>query len=192
MKLPFKISKTVFIVLHITFWLLLFSLPFLMRTYAENKASATQKQHPGFAFYILKCLFWTAFFYINAYYLFPRFIYKRDYGKYLLSLILLMAGSLILELCYFSLTKSLFVFKFRGFVLFNTFPFIFILACSTAYKMFLDRAETDRLASEKETEHLKTELAFLRSQISPHFMFNVLNGMVALARKNLICWNHHL
>ncbi len=49
--------------------------------------------------------------------------------------------------------------------------------------MFLDRAETARQVSEKETEHLKTELAFLRSQISPHFMFNVLNGMVALARK---------
>lgn len=75
------------------------------------------------------------------------------------------------------------MFSVRGFVLFNTFPFLFILASSTAYKMFLDRAETVRQASEKETEHLKTELAFLRSQISPHFMFNVLNGMVALARK---------
>ena len=37
--------------------------------------------------------------------------------------------------------------------------------------------------SEKETENLKTELSFLRSQVSPHFMFNVLNNMVALARK---------
>ena len=36
---------------------------------------------------------------------------------------------------------------------------------------------------EKETENLKTELSFLRSQVSPHFMFNVLNNMVALARK---------
>ena len=36
---------------------------------------------------------------------------------------------------------------------------------------------------EKENENLKTELSFLRSQVSPHFMFNVLNNMVALARK---------
>ena len=41
----------------------------------------------------------------------------------------------------------------------------------------------DKLNSEKETENLKTELSFLRSQVSPHFMFNVLNNMVALARK---------
>ncbi|MDQ2863052.1 MAG: histidine kinase, partial [Bacteroidota bacterium] len=29
-----------------------------------------------------------------------------------------------------------------------------------------------------------TELALLRSQVSPHFMFNVLNNMVSLARKH--------
>jgi len=49
--------------------------------------------------------------------------------------------------------------------------------------MIRDRLKTDRLAKEKENENLKTELSFLRSQVSPHFMFNVLNNMVALARK---------
>ena len=74
-------------------------------------------------------------------------------------------------------------FSFRGFVFFYTFPSIFILACSTAFTMFRDRLNLDRLAKEKENENLKTELSFLRSQVSPHFMFNVLNNMVALARK---------
>jgi two-component system, LytTR family, sensor kinase len=41
----------------------------------------------------------------------------------------------------------------------------------------------ERIAREKENENLKTELSLLRSQASPHFMFNVLNNMVALARK---------
>lgn len=154
-----------------------------MRTYSENKAITNQKHEIGLSFYLLKCLFWIAFFYINAYVLFPRLFYKRDYRKYVLSLVSLMVGCLILELSYFSINNSLSVFRIRGFFVFNTFPFLFILTCSAAYKIFLDRAETDKLASEKETEHLKTELAFLRSQISPHFMFNVLNGMVALARK---------
>jgi LytS/YehU family sensor histidine kinase len=35
---------------------------------------------------------------------------------------------------------------------------------------------------ERENENLKTELSFLRSQVSPHFLFNVLNNMVAMAR----------
>ena len=64
------------------------------------------------------------------------------------------------------------------------FIFVFILACSIAYKTIRDKFIEDRLAKEKETEHLKTELSLLRSQASPHFMFNVLNNMVALARKH--------
>ncbi|HKG69356.1 MAG TPA: histidine kinase, partial [Segetibacter sp.] len=58
-----------------------------------------------------------------------------------------------------------------------------ILTCSMTYIMFRDRLRSERRAKEKETENLKTELAFLRSQVSPHFMFNVLNNMVSLARK---------
>jgi LytS/YehU family sensor histidine kinase len=63
------------------------------------------------------------------------------------------------------------------------FVFLFIQAASTAYQMIRDRIQADKLLKEKENENLKTELSFLRSQVSPHFMFNVLNNMVALARK---------
>lgn len=65
----------------------------------------------------------------------------------------------------------------------DLFPFILILACSIAYRMVIDRIRSDRLVKERENETLKTELLLLRSQINPHFMFNVLNNMVSLARK---------
>lgn len=71
----------------------------------------------------------------------------------------------------------------RGFILFNLFPYLFILAASTAYRVIIDKIEADKLLKESENVNLKTELSFLRSQVSPHFMFNVLNNMVALARK---------
>jgi LytS/YehU family sensor histidine kinase len=74
-------------------------------------------------------------------------------------------------------------YNVRMHILFSFFVFLFILASSTAYQMINDRIKTERTAKEKETENLKTELSFLRSQVSPHFMFNVLNNMVALARK---------
>jgi len=38
----------------------------------------------------------------------------------------------------------------------------------------------DRQAQEQQKENLKTELSFLRSQINPHFIFNILNNLVAL------------
>jgi len=74
-------------------------------------------------------------------------------------------------------------FSFPMFIFRYVLPCVFYVAVSTAYAMFQDRIRTDRLAQERETETLKTELAFLRSQVSPHFLFNVLNNMVALARK---------
>ena len=59
----------------------------------------------------------------------------------------------------------------------------FAVAASTAFQMIRDKMKSDQLIKEKENEKIKTELSFLRSQVSPHFMFNVLNNMVALARK---------
>ena len=67
-------------------------------------------------------------------------------------------------------------------VVFNTAPFILTLAVSTVIGMIQDRNRTVKLLTEKHEENMKTELSFLRSQISPHFLFNVLNNMLALAR----------
>ena len=57
------------------------------------------------------------------------------------------------------------------------------LLCSFCYRVILDNQSRQQLLKERETIHLKSELNFLRSQISPHFMFNILNNLVALARK---------
>jgi sensor histidine kinase YesM len=46
-----------------------------------------------------------------------------------------------------------------------------------------DRADVEAKLKEQENENLKSELSFLRSQVSPHFMFNVLNNLASLARK---------
>lgn len=48
--------------------------------------------------------------------------------------------------------------------------------------MIAENIKTDISTSRIQQENLKTELSFLRSQISPHFLFNVLNNIAALAR----------
>jgi len=66
------------------------------------------------------------------------------------------------------------------------FPFamyLFIIGISFSYRLMTDQNIEEKKRKEQETETLKTELDFLRSQISPHFMFNVLNTLVAMARK---------
>lgn len=59
-------------------------------------------------------------------------------------------------------------------------PLIVIMLISSVFGLIIKYEKTTR---ERETESLKSELFFLRSQINPHFMLNTLNNMVSLARK---------
>ena len=73
-------------------------------------------------------------------------------------------------------------FKFFNSFFFNLPTFVLTLAVSTAYEFMRDKAKADQQNQQRQEENLKTELSFLRSQVSPHFIFNVLNNMVALVR----------
>jgi LytS/YehU family sensor histidine kinase len=60
---------------------------------------------------------------------------------------------------------------------------LIVLLCSYCYRIILDNNIRLENVKERETVHLRTELSFLRSQINPHFLFNVLNNLTLLARK---------
>ena len=62
------------------------------------------------------------------------------------------------------------------------FPLIMVSAIASAYGLLLEFLEQDANKEEQKSEQLKSELAFLRSQISPHFIFNILNSIVYLIR----------
>jgi two-component system LytT family sensor kinase len=57
------------------------------------------------------------------------------------------------------------------------------ILCSFCYRVILDNRANQQMVKERENVNLQSELTFLRSQISPHFMFNILNNLVSLARK---------
>jgi len=63
-------------------------------------------------------------------------------------------------------------------------PFALVIVADFCYLQYLDKVEREKLIKELENIQLKTELAFLSSQIEPHFIFNILNTMVSMARKN--------
>lgn len=175
-------KKWVNVLLHAVVWLALFSLPFLLRPTDERQTA--HPQQIGFLYlYFINCASWISFFYLNAYLLFPRLIYSRQYKRYSLVLLLVFIALFFINWLGFILLLPHLPFKLDGTVFFFGFPSLFFLASSIAFTMFKDRLKSERFAKEKENENLKTELAFLRSQVSPHFMFNVLNNMVALARK---------
>jgi two-component system LytT family sensor kinase len=64
------------------------------------------------------------------------------------------------------------------------FSSLFIFAISTCYRLLLDRYKTERKKKEIENENLVSELSFLKSQVSPHFLFNTLNNIYSLSLNN--------
>ena len=123
-------------------------------------------------------------FFINTEGLIPKMLHKRGATPYVWSLLLLVAvmsvwNGILLEW----LTSQLSTLHPRKRNYFwNIVPPIFVAAISTGYGLFHYVVKEAQIKQEKQQERLKSELAFLRSQISPHFIFNVLNSIVYLIR----------
>jgi two-component system, LytTR family, sensor kinase len=60
---------------------------------------------------------------------------------------------------------------------------LFILLLSGFIKIAQEWFKTEKKRKELENQRLNAELAFLKSQVNPHFFFNTLNSIYALAHK---------
>ncbi|MET0299811.1 MAG: histidine kinase [Flavitalea sp.] len=170
---------------HILFWMLFVGSPFLFRPILEDGSwKPKHGDYHGFVYLHFANNFMRfILFYVNAYVLIPGLIYKKHYGFYFAVLIGFFLLLMLWDWFFYSVFVSDTGHRIWNFVVFNIPSFSFILISSSAFRLIGDRIAETQLKKEKETENLKTELSFLRSQVSPHFMFNVLNNMVALARK---------
>jgi two-component system LytT family sensor kinase len=172
--------------LHIAFWAGLLFLPHLLWS-QDAKAGNTPPPDLGTMPTMLDILpfgYFVGMFYLNALVLTKRFLYTRKYLLYLLTILGLFALKVII---FYPLVHH-FTHGYASaegvltYAAGNFLVLLFFLALSTSYQMIRDKLKADLLNKEKQEENLKTELSFLRSQISPHFMFNVLNNIVALVR----------
>lgn len=177
--------KWVAVSLHVLFWTLIFVSPYLLRpvTSSNNSPHPSSNFQSFYYLYFLNTFIRLVLFYVNAYFFIPKLVYKRKYGQYALSLLLSLAVMLGWDWSFFNLFFQGRNYQVWNFFVFNLFPFFFFVISSAAFRIIRDRVEENQRAKEKENENLKTELSLLRSQVSPHFMFNIMNNMVALARK---------
>lgn len=63
----------------------------------------------------------------------------------------------------------------------NIAVFLLVLVFSTGIKVINQWLRSEQHSKEIATEKVKTELSFLKAQINPHFLFNTLNNIYALA-----------
>jgi Putative regulator of cell autolysis len=162
-------------VIHLLVWSILFLIPLLL---FQDQPDPTGLPR---GFFFVTNLYHIGLFYFNAYFLYPRLLTKKWWWLYLISLAALVAVSFQLKMLVIRLMDPGFeLTDIKARIIF--FPPVAILFISSIFRLVVDRINQDKREKEIRAERLDSELKFLRSQISPHFLFNMLTNMVALAR----------
>lgn len=126
-------------------------------------------------------------FYLNLLVLLPRFLDTKQYS--------LFAISVTAALIAYGVLKYSIAVIFRQYILIHSghtmgfgiyflnavFTNLLILFLSTLLKFSIDWFMNERIQRNLENQRLSAELAFLKSQINPHFLFNSLNSIYSLA-----------
>lgn len=161
--------------IHLLVWSILFLIPLLL---FQDQPDPTGLPR---GFFFVTNLYHIGLFYFNAYFLYPRLLTKKWWWLYLISLAALVAVSFQLKMLVIRLMDPGFeLTDIKARIIF--FPPVAILFISSIFRLVVDRINQDKREKEIRAERLDSELKFLRSQISPHFLFNMLTNMVALAR----------
>ena len=189
------LNKILIVVLHLCGWALLLTVPFrflgrssFFRPDFDRRLGGPRPMRIEIDPHLMQIeslvttLLLAVFFYLNLYVLVPRVLTKKGWFLYFLVVLLSMGtyflGGYIVRLAIFPSTEPFHPPMFVGLP-----NFFMIFGISLALRLMQDRSTLEQTLKEQENEKLKSELSFLRSQVSPHFIFNVLNSVASLARK---------
>lgn len=154
-----------------------------------------------YSIYLYKTLPWQAFFttfawflgqaavgYMVIYWLIPQFFNER---RYIVFSLLLLAGIAVSAAFILVTMTGVFMLFSRPVSYSYTSEFFYILVanCYTivavvAVKSVRDKVRSDRRNTLLEKEKTENELRFLKSQMNPHFLFNAINSIYVLIKKD--------
>ncbi|HMX39034.1 MAG TPA: histidine kinase [Saprospiraceae bacterium] len=160
----------------LSFWGIWLALPFFM-------LDDDDQRHREFLATILPAsLTNVVLFFLVAEWPLPRLLRQQRMRAYLLSAVGLSLAFIVLQ---GFMKTALLAPDHKGFPfhLFRSlFHVFFATALGVGYALVLHTRSQEKTRQEERQERLQAELSFLRSQISPHFIFNILNTIVYLIR----------
>jgi two-component system, LytTR family, sensor kinase len=186
---------TVQIVIHIAAWacfLLLAGGVFYPRPRETNYNIFTERYLT--AFFLVNNLLIIAFYYVNTYLIIPKLLDTKKFLAYSLLILALLVFYGFFPRIY----HGLFGFsgvplqqsppgrppRIRNFPLVNSGNiaiFLMVFVLSTGIRVINQWLQSEQRTKEIANEKLQAELSFLKAQINPHFLFNTLNNIYALA-----------
>ena len=172
------------VLFNLVLWGLWIGLPLFSPVHQEHEV---QHPHPHasseFSEHIIhELLTIIPLFYVITLLLFPYVFRKKGVFLFFISLIL---TNLFFVFVGILMKKFLLAFELESdhdSFLKEVFPLIMVSGIATTYGFLLEYLRTESHMEDLKNEQLKSELSFLRSQISPHFIFNILNSIVYLIR----------
>ena len=172
-----RLSWKYHVLLWIVYWLYssVQSLPFY------NNFLSNLETEGVFTIGVIVCV------YITLWVLIPRLLIPKKYVLFGLSVLAISWGAsyIVTEFLAWVFRPVIIPF-FEGwqgkFVLFT--DTLLIVALSTAFHFIMRWRERDAYARELEKKNVETELALLKSQVNPHFVFNILNAVYHLIGKD--------
>ncbi len=179
---PDKVLNTVKIIIpHLIFWMVRTGLMYqslIIRDDAEDFLIYTKWLLPIDIIAV----------YFTAYFLVPKLLLKKKYVDFIISIIIsatifVVVGRLTRYYIIYpetwekGLEKPIFYFPYIFSSTISLYSYVFLFS---GIKVFQVWREDERRRQSLERQNLNGELALLRSQINPHFLFNTLNNIDSL------------
>lgn len=173
-------SKSYTVLIHILVWVAFLLVPLI---FIESDTGRERFMLMGWFLQLLMA----AYFYYNFLYLIPRFLLQKKLWLYFLMLLLGLVAigglNVVFALATSGLVEHHHPFSFWRTAFFPFYPAVMAFALSSSVRITMEWFKNERQKKEMEAEKLSSELAFLKSQVNPHFLFNILNNICSLARK---------
>lgn len=182
--------KTTIILLHLSYWLmylLLLAFVFSIVTIQIKKTQSIFLFLPIVTLYLAPNL---VSFYSSYFYLFPKFLFRKKFSLLiccgaLFCLISALLGSLISTI-FFGFDQPVFndSNEFIGFTVSLTLIAAVHSVIALVIRGFITWFDEIKIKEELTQKNYETELALIKSQINPHFLFNTINNIDVLITKD--------
>jgi len=169
---------------HVLIWGVAY---FLILNYVNTISDFRKDEGPFWLAILFGMLMNQVIFYSTAFFIVPRFLRLK---KMLLLIITLISTFVLINLFesfidynwlvgFFSSESE----SYLSYLLYNATSSFFILLLGLSYALIKYWVQSEKLKRILYEEKLTTEMAFLKSKINPHFLFNVLNSLYAKSLK---------
>lgn len=184
-KKRLNMKKYIEPIIHILVWGIGY---FLILNYTSTIGDFRKDRGPYWVALLFGMLMNQVVFYTTAFFLVPKFLRLKKIKALIFSLlggfIFINLFESIVDYRYLANFFSSASESFVVYLLYNSVIGFFILLVALSYSLIKYWIQNEKLKRVLLEEKLSTEMAFLKSKINPHFLFNVLNSFYAKSLKH--------